>query len=74
VKRKIRGSFCERSVAPRRRFDRRSFRWVRSGKNWVLIGCQKGKWKRGRCSIGTRAVKVLAKSAGACAVGRRVTK
>lgn len=33
-----------------------SFRRVRSGKALVTVCCPKGKWKRGRCTVGTRAV------------------
>lgn len=74
---KIRGKFCERTVNPRRAFARASFRWKRSGRAWVLIGCPRGKWKprAERCTVGTRAHKLLAPApAGACPTGRRVVK
>lgn len=68
---KIRGRFCERTAASKRSFDRRSFRWVRRGRNWLLIGCPRGKWKprAQRCKVGTRAHKILKASRGSCAVG-----
>ncbi len=74
-KRKIRGRFCEGIKAPRGEFDRRSFRWVRSGKAWLLIGCPIGRWKRGRCAVGTRAHVILKPSRGRCGRGQRsITK
>jgi hypothetical protein len=87
-RRKMRGTFCEESIAPKSRFDPRSFRWTRSGRAWVLIGCPKGQWdpkgyvtvrgkrKKGRCKVGTRAQKLLAPSVSArCPTGtKRVTK
>jgi hypothetical protein len=59
--RQIAGRFCERQVTPKSAFDRRSFRWKKSGKAWVLIGCPKGKWTASteRCRVGTRAHVVL---------------
>lgn len=95
---KIQGSFCERTVKPKRFFDRRSFRWVKSGQSWVLIGCPRGKFEpkgrvctrykktrrgkecaeysEGRCKVGTRAHKVLAraKKGARCEVGKKVRK
>lgn len=71
---KIVGRFCKRIVAPKRAFDRRSFRWKKSGRAWVLVGCPKGKWKRDRCTVGLKAHELLVKSSGRCAVGKVVTK
>ncbi len=76
---KIRGSFCERTEAPRSAIDRRSLRWVKSGTAWILVGCPIGAWmpRAGRCKVGTRAHKVLSPSPSGerCPVGgRRVTK
>jgi len=73
---KIRGSFCKKVVAPKTKFDRRSFRWRRSGKAFVLVGCPKGKWKpqTEKCGVGTRAHEVLVRASGACRVGKRVKK
>jgi hypothetical protein len=56
----MRGCFCEKTVAPKSRFAKKSFRWIKSGRSWVLIGCPKGKFRRGRCTVGTRAHKVMA--------------
>lgn len=68
--RKIKGTFCERALAPKSRFDRRSFRWKKSGAAWVLVGCPKGKFSRGRCRVGMRAHKLLARAkAGRCRRG-----
>jgi len=87
--RKIKGNFCERELASKGEFDRRSFRYKKSGKSWLLIGCPKGKWsakgtktvkgkrKKGRCRVGTRAHKILvnAPRGAACPVGaHRIVK
>lgn len=83
-RKKIKGRFCERRVAPASAFDRRSFRWKRSGSAWVLVGCPRGEWDprativvrgrrvRGRCRVGTRAHRVLspAPARGACRKGK----
>ncbi|HLA89209.1 MAG TPA: hypothetical protein VJL28_02110 [Gemmatimonadaceae bacterium] len=76
-RKKIRGTYCERKEAPKSRFDKRSFRWKKSGKSWILIGCPRGKWnaKTERCKVGTRAHKIMTKAPkGACPVGRKVRK
>jgi hypothetical protein len=74
----ITGRFCERKLVPKRSFDVRSFRWKKKGKNWLLIGCPKGKWapQAGRCKVGTKAhvLLVAARGKGLCRVGRRVVK
>lgn len=36
-----------------------SFRTIRSGKVKIVICCPKGKWRRGRCAVGTRAQSIL---------------
>jgi hypothetical protein len=72
---KIRGTFCERTLAPKSRFAKKSFRWVKRGSNWLLVGCPKGKWtRRSRCKVGTRAHKLLVKARGRCRVGKRIKK
>lgn len=77
-KRKMKGTFCEEKLASKGKFDKRSFRYKKSGKAWVLIACPKGKWnmKTQRCRVGTRAQKVLAPSHGrSCPVGsKRISK
>ena len=52
---KLRGSFCKTVKAPKTAFDKRSFRWKKSGKAWVLVGCPKGKWspKSATCKTGS---------------------
>jgi hypothetical protein len=74
---RMKGSFCERTEAPRKRFDDRSFRWVKRGKTWLLIGCPAGKWSpsKKRCRVGTRAHKVLVPAPrGRCKIGRKIRK
>jgi hypothetical protein len=77
-KRKIKGKFCEEKVAVKTKFDKRSFRYKKSGKTWVIIGCPKGKWnaKAKRCKVGTRAHKLLAPRHGtSCPIGaKRIQK
>jgi hypothetical protein len=77
-KRKIKGSFCERSLAAKTKFAKGSFRYKKSGKAWLIIGCPVGKWnaKTKHCKVGTRGHKLLAPSHGkACAVGtKRIRK
>jgi hypothetical protein len=70
--RKITGRFCEYVAAPRRAFDPKSFRWKKSGKAWLLIGCKLGRYKGGACQVGTRAHVVLKPSRGTCPRGGRL--
>jgi hypothetical protein len=75
--RKIRGSFCEREIAPKESFAKRSFRWKRSGGAWLLIGCPVGQWapRAKRCKVGTRVHSILSPTIGHCRDrGRRVVK
>lgn len=48
-------------LLPKSYFDQRSFRWIKSGKARILIGCPKGKWspKKQRCRVGTRAYEIV---------------
>ena len=77
-KRKMKGVFCEEVLAPKSEFDKRSFRYKKSGKAWVLIGCARGHWnaKNARCKVGTRVHKLLAPPRGrSCPIGaKRVSK
>ena len=43
------------------KFDKRSLRTVKRGKNRIIIGCIKGKWDntKKRCKVGTRALTIL---------------
>lgn len=71
------GTFCEKKVAAKNRFDRRSFRWKKSGKAWILIGCPRGEWKprAQSCAVGTRAYSILSPTSGSCpASERRIQK
>lgn len=56
-----RAAFCPEQVAPKSRFDPRSFRTVVSDGHRVTVGCPKGKWdpRRKRCQVGTRAQRIL---------------
>jgi hypothetical protein len=79
---KIRGQFCERSLARKSSVHKKSFRWKKSGTTWLLIGCPKRYWKSsrhagaeiGRCTVGTVAVKALVPARGRCKVGKRIVK
>lgn len=71
---RIVGRFCKRVLLPKSAFDKRSFRWKKSGQAWVLVGCPKGTWKNDRCAVGTRAHVVLSKSSRRCGVGRTVVR
>jgi hypothetical protein len=72
--RRIKGSFCERVMLPKSAFDRKSFRWKRSGRSWVLTGCRRRHFKGGRCDNGLRAHVVLVKSNGSCPMGGRAVR
>lgn len=70
-------AYCEAQLAAKRAIDPRSFRWIRSGKAKLLIGCPRGQWqaRKRRCRVGTIAYKKLVPATGACPRGdRRVQK
>lgn len=69
-----RGRYCERVVLSKGHFDRRSFRWKRSGPTWLLVGCRKGSWRRGQCSTGMAAHVILTRSNKACRLGARAIR
>lgn len=74
---KIRGTFCERTINNKTMFNRNSFRWKKSGRSWLLVGCQKRKWTKGRCRNGMKAHKLLLRSShrARCKLGaHRLTK
>lgn len=54
-----RARYKHRRVRRMSYFDRRSIRTIRRGKKRILVGCPKGRYKRGRCRAGTRALSVL---------------
>jgi len=67
-------SKCEKKVAPKSAFAPKSFRWVKSGKGFVMVGCPKGEWssRAKRCKVGLRAHAVVtASKGGRCKVGSR---
>jgi hypothetical protein len=67
-------SKCEKKVAPKSGFAKASFRWVKSGRGFVMVGCPKGHWspRSKRCKVGLRAHAVVtASKAGRCPVGSR---
>lgn len=73
-KRKIKGKFCEDKIASKSMFDPRSFRYKKSGKSWIIVGCPKGRWdaEAKRCRVGTTAHKMLLPSRGnGCPVGAK---
>jgi len=77
TKRKMKGSFCERSVEPKGAFDKRSFRYKKSGSAWLLLGCPKGYWqpRNQQCAVGTRAHKLLSPAKKRCSTGsKRIRK
>jgi hypothetical protein len=54
--------WCERKLNyTKEHFDPRSFRWVKSGRARVLIGCPKGEWnaRSKSCKVGTVGYKRL---------------
>lgn len=69
-------TWCEQTVASKKAFDDRSFRWVKKGKGRVLVACPKGHWhpraaKNKRCDIGLKAYKLYADRDGRCGIGER---
>lgn len=71
-------SFCRERLAPKEKFDARSFRSKRlPGGKLLVFGCPVGKYKprKEECSVGTRAQAILRpltdKKCGACRVTRR---
>ena len=66
-------AYCEAQLAARRSLDPRSFRWIKSGKAKLLVGCPRGSWlaRKQRCKVGTRAYKKLVPADGACPRGQR---
>lgn len=53
--------FYHKKLKAAHAFARKSFRTIRIGKHGKLmrVGCAKGKYKRGRCSVGMRAQGLL---------------
>jgi len=66
-----RAKFCrERQMAPGRCAPG-STRTVKRGKNRIVVCCPKGRFKRGRCTVGMRAQSILRPfSSAKCSVCR----
>ncbi len=60
-RRPSRATYCPEQLAPKGRFDPRSFRTVVSDGHRVTVGCPKGEYdaRRRRCKVGTRAQRIL---------------
>jgi len=76
--RKMTGTFCETTKAPKSHFAPRSFRYIKRGSNWLLIGCPRGHWmaRAQKCKVGTRAHKILRRTTKSrrCHAGERRLK
>ncbi len=77
-RRPSRATYCPEQLAPKGRFDPRSFRTVVTDGHRVTVGCPKGKWdpRRRRCKVGTRAQRILhPEGEGVCPLpGREVRR
>lgn len=75
---KIKGTFCESTITPKRTFAPASFRWKRSGKAWLITGCSKRGWQpnKKRCKVGLKAYILLAPAKGKkrCRRGQRIIR
>ena len=60
-KRPSKSRYKHRKIAPKRKFDPRSIRTIKAGKRGakLIIGCPMGKYAKGRCRVGTRAIAEL---------------
>ena len=60
-KRPSKARYKHRKIAPKRKFDPRSIRTIKAGKRGakLIIGCPMGKYAKGRCRVGTRAIAEL---------------
>ena len=53
---------CRKRVADPKKFDRRSFRAKKVSKRTTIVfACPKGKYKRGRCSVGMKTQSIIKK-------------
>lgn len=75
---KIVGTFCEKAITPKKVFAPASFRWKKSGRAWLITGCEKSAWqpKKKRCKTGLKAYILLAPLKGKkrCARGQKRIK
>jgi len=53
------GRYCRQRVASPKKFARNSLRTITRGSVKIVVGCPKGKFKKGKCSVGTRAQTIL---------------
>lgn len=52
--------YCRQRIAAPSRFAARSLRTVKAkGGRKLVVGCPKGKFRKGRCSVGTRLQTIL---------------
>jgi hypothetical protein len=68
------GKGCVQRVNPLSAFDKRSLRWVKSGRGRVLVGCPRGEYLDGACQVGLRAYEVvtpLRRGQKRCELGKR---
>lgn len=57
--REVRGNKVrERKIHPLK-CDRNSFRTLKRGRSQLIVCCPKGKWKRGRCSVGMKLQSIV---------------
>jgi len=58
----IKKTTCRKRVADPKKFDKRSFRTKKVSKRTsIVIGCPRRKFKKGRCSVGTKAQSIIKK-------------
>ena len=50
--------YRRKKIASKRGCARGSFRRIRSGKALLTVCCPKGKYRKGRCRVGTHAISV----------------
>jgi hypothetical protein len=55
----IRGNFKRCRQESPKHFAPRSLRTITRGKVKIIVGCPKGRFKKGRCTTGTRAQSIL---------------
>ena len=68
---KIPAKKCVKRENPKKMFHKKSFRWKKSGKAMVLVGCPKKEWmpRAKRCAVGLKAFEVVKPRRGACSTG-----
>ena len=51
--------YVHETLCPKEVFEPKSFRSVKAKEHVITIGCPKGKYKAGLCTVGTRAQRIL---------------